>query len=495
MIGVARAGHAASAARVTPSLARHVQQAQAQRDARTLKRPQLQTEFPGWSTRLWWCMPARGLSTARQHGGMGRGQRPKVGEGERQEESHQRAAPGGAQADAKPDRSNVEQGELGTKLPTMEANLRKLYLRVHPDLFAAHPEAREENEKSFQLLSEFLTAIKNQDGAGRGSAGKRFVLTFHLRPEAESGPSEERGDLKRVEVSLRADGSPKDKKKQLSNLFAACGIKGDFTFDARGGSVGRGGWGGGGGGSANGDASEFELFVREQARAAAAAQAEHQRVWQEVYALQHALQLQHRVRVAFGGSNIDWTAAARIQALEQMLAAGTTSAIDDARTSRMGGAGVWKGPHGADGVVGVSVETMNVILGDCNDIDRDGKVILAGQDPQTWPQHLKSINWTRVAQSEARMKQVRVLERDTAERLGLGFVHGETPEMECSAPYAHFLAALCSQSEASGFKRHIPRRSKSGGGGGGVEPGGAVMHRPVLLVQRLVCADAPDMVT
>ena len=244
MISAARAGHA-SAARVAPSLARHVQQAQAQaqRDARTLKRPKLQTDVLGWSTRLWWCMPARGLSTAHQHGGMGRGQRPKVGEGERQEESHQRAAPGGAQADAKPDRSNEEQGERATKLPTMEANLRKLYLRVHPDLFAAHPEAREENEKSFQLLSEFLTAIKNQDGAGRGSAGKRFVLTFNLRPAAESGLSEERRDLERVEVSLRADGSPKDKKKQLSNLFAACGIKGDFTFDARGGSVGGGGWG------------------------------------------------------------------------------------------------------------------------------------------------------------------------------------------------------------------------------------------------------------
>ena len=494
MIGAARAGHA-SAARVAPSLARHVQQAQAQRDARTLKRPKLQTDVLGWSTRLWWCMPARGLSTAHQHGGMGRGQRPKVGEGERQEESHQRAAPGGAQADAKPDRSNEEQGERATKLPTMEANLRKLYLRVHPDLFAAHPEAREENEKSFQLLSEFLTAIKNQDGAGRGSAGKRFVLTFNLRPEAESGLSEERRDLERVEVSLRADGSPKDKKKQLSNLFAACGIKGDFTFDARGGSVGGGGWGGGGGGGAEGVASEFELFVREQARAAAAAQAEHQRVWQEVYALQHALQLQHRVRVAFGGSNVDWNAAARIQALEQMLAAGTTSAIDDARVSRMGGAGAGKGPDGAHGGVGVSVETLNVILGDCNDIDRDGRVILAGQDPQTWPQHLQSIDWAHVAQAEARMKQVRVLERDAAEHLGLAFVHGETAEMEFSAAYAHFLAALCSESEASGFVRHSPRRSQSGEGGGGAEPGGAVMQRPVLLVQRLVCADAPDMVT
>jgi hypothetical protein len=68
-------------------------------------------------------------------------------------------------------------GEGVEKLPTMEALLRKLYMRVHPDLFAAHAEARAENEKSFQLLSEFLSAVKNQDAGG--CAPQHFTHTLH----------------------------------------------------------------------------------------------------------------------------------------------------------------------------------------------------------------------------------------------------------------------------------------------------------------------------
>lgn len=43
---------------------------------------------------------------------------------------------------------------------TKQSKLRKLYMRVHPDLFSAHPEEKQVNTKSFQQLSEFLTTIK-----------------------------------------------------------------------------------------------------------------------------------------------------------------------------------------------------------------------------------------------------------------------------------------------------------------------------------------------
>jgi len=147
----------------------------------------------------------------------------------------------------------------GAKLPTMEAHLRKLYMRVHPDLFSSHPDARDTNEKSFQLLSEFLSAVKSQDG-GRGAVGKVFKLVFFMRPMAEpgegGGPLEE--DLETVTVTLRADGSPRDKKKQLKKLFEACGISDDFSYDAASGT------GSGRGGKGSEPVSDLERFIREQ---------------------------------------------------------------------------------------------------------------------------------------------------------------------------------------------------------------------------------------
>ena len=36
--------------------------------------------------------------------------------------------------------------------PSLRSKLRELYKRVHPDLFQNHAEARQANERSFQLL-------------------------------------------------------------------------------------------------------------------------------------------------------------------------------------------------------------------------------------------------------------------------------------------------------------------------------------------------------
>lgn len=37
-------------------------------------------------------------------------------------------------------------------LPTLKAQLRELYKRIHPDTFHDHPEARDANEHSFKAL-------------------------------------------------------------------------------------------------------------------------------------------------------------------------------------------------------------------------------------------------------------------------------------------------------------------------------------------------------
>eukprot|EP00960_Hanusia_phi_P047410 758388-Hanusia_phi.AAC.11 len=61
---------------------------------------------------------------------------------------------------------------------SMEAKLRQLYLQVHPDLFSSFPAARKENEKSFQVLSEFLEIMKG----GSPVRTKTFALKFYIKP-------------------------------------------------------------------------------------------------------------------------------------------------------------------------------------------------------------------------------------------------------------------------------------------------------------------------
>ena len=255
----------------------------------------------------------------------------------------------------------AQDGEKETaKLPSMEAHLRKLYMRVHPDLFSSHPEARDENEKSFQLLSEFLSAVKNQ-GGGRGGVGKAFKLNFNMRPQAEPGEGNEGGavaaDLEKVTVSIRADGSPRDKKNQLKKLFEACGIFGDFTYSAAGGVGG----GGGNGGHTAGPASDLENFVREQSQSAAAARQEHDRSWRQVFAAQHALQLWHQIRVSFAGECAKWSPDARAALLQHVLSEDVLASL--ARDS-------------SEEENASLQASQNVVIGDSNSINPEGRVTL-----------------------------------------------------------------------------------------------------------------------
>jgi hypothetical protein len=340
------------------------------------------------------------------------------------------------------------------KLPTMEAHLRKLYMRVHPDLFSSHPsytEAREENERSFQMLSEFLSVLKGQD-QGHGGKGKVFKLTFHMRPEAEPGQGEGEGaveaELEQVTVSLRADGSPRDKKKQLKKLFDACGISGDFAYTAAPG-----------GNSGGQPASDFEAFVREQSQAAAAARQEHDHAWRKLYAAQHALQLWHQVRVSFGGECATWTPDARAELLDHLLSEQLVKLLDrEPSTEEIGRA------------------SSHLLLADANTIQADGRVTLDARDPGSWACHLSTMDWTMAYQAANGIKRVRDLERAAAQCLGLAFVHGATASLEQSRAYESMLEAICRRCKDTHFAGHVQRRAPG-------DEGGALMQRPVLLVQ------------
>jgi Domain of unknown function (DUF4460) len=57
-----------------------------------------------------------------------------------------------------------------TPLPTLKAQLRALYKRIHPDTFHDYPKAREANEHSFKAL-QVISLPTMPPKRGRGSKG------------------------------------------------------------------------------------------------------------------------------------------------------------------------------------------------------------------------------------------------------------------------------------------------------------------------------------
>jgi len=71
----------------------------------------------------------------------------------------------------------------GAAAPTLKAALKALFLRVHPDLFTEWPAEQAENQRSFQLLQEYLDQAKRApDDGPAGRVPYRF--RFFLRPPA-----------------------------------------------------------------------------------------------------------------------------------------------------------------------------------------------------------------------------------------------------------------------------------------------------------------------
>ena len=53
-----------------------------------------------------------------------------------------------------------QSGSQTAAAPSLKQRLRELMMLVHPDRWSAHPKARQENERSFKLLNEYLEAAK-----------------------------------------------------------------------------------------------------------------------------------------------------------------------------------------------------------------------------------------------------------------------------------------------------------------------------------------------
>ncbi|UPQ99913.1 DUF4461 domain-containing protein [Chloropicon primus] len=123
----------------------------------------------------------------------------------------------------------------------IKSKLNQLYKLVHPDLFHSHPEAKEENERSFKLLQQFMSESDggvHQRGAKTSSS---FQFKFYLRKSegqgAATSPSPE-ATFQKVDVELRQPSSTalgwRGKEsgavnplltRALNKLLKACGLE------------------------------------------------------------------------------------------------------------------------------------------------------------------------------------------------------------------------------------------------------------------------------
>jgi hypothetical protein len=69
------------------------------------------------------------------------------------------------------------------KTPYLSATLKKVYLKVHPDLLHAFPTARANNDESLKVVMDFLQDIKSADPDTPYPAAVNHHLKFYVKKE------------------------------------------------------------------------------------------------------------------------------------------------------------------------------------------------------------------------------------------------------------------------------------------------------------------------
>jgi hypothetical protein len=160
-------------------------------------------------------------------------------------------------------------------------------LRVHPDLFAHFPKAKDANGKSFQRLTEFLSTMKA--GEATKTSSQTFPMMFFMRPVGDdSKAAETEEDLEQVNITLKAGGTILDKQKQLRHLFTACGLGADFALDSEGRGLGR---------------NSIQGFMFQVSEQAVQKKHEYRQAMRDVWVRHHMLNLKHNIKATIRDSH------------------------------------------------------------------------------------------------------------------------------------------------------------------------------------------------
>lgn len=81
----------------------------------------------------------------------------------------------------------------------LKAALRSLYKSIHPDLFGDNKEAKEQNERSFKLLQDYLHLARTGDGRSPASR-VLYRFTFYIRQSDPQGLPDEAQSVIRTDM-------------------------------------------------------------------------------------------------------------------------------------------------------------------------------------------------------------------------------------------------------------------------------------------------------
>ncbi len=307
----------------------------------------------------------------------------------------------------------------------LKARLRDLYKRVHPDLFAAHPEAAARNSQSLKLLHEYVAAARGGGGGVGRTAGVPYRFEFFLRAAAAAAPSG--ADDAEADGDADAEEAPEAPLERVALTLPpppACGVHEELAPDARL-ALGRllvacgvhAGLGDGGGGATDaGLRYSLRRFVPAAAEAVHAAAAGRGGPRAELAAARAALRLSRGTATAFGGAAARAGTLERVAALRQLLAV-----LQEGAAARLDLSGL---------VVGV---------GDSYGVDARGRVWLAADGgADAWARFFAELDIEECRAAAAAAARVRALEAAAAAALGVATVHTE-PRLAADAAHREFL--------------------------------------------------------
>lgn len=108
--------------------------------------------------------------------------------------------------------------------PELKETLKRLFMKIHPDLFHREEEIRRTNDASFQALQEFLQGIRAIDLSEGYPPPRTQRLDFFLRDAAANN------GYRRVALVLRTTGGDCRSvvQRSLCSFFAECGLSAEF---------------------------------------------------------------------------------------------------------------------------------------------------------------------------------------------------------------------------------------------------------------------------
>eukprot|EP00873_Tetraselmis_striata_P025575 jgi/Tetstr1/445839/TSEL_033479.t1 len=345
---------------------------------------------------------------------------------------------------------------------SFKEQLRKLYRLIHPDFFHDWPAEREENERSFALLQEYLSAL--QEGRPGAGGHKLFNFVFYLRkaphsygdtsssgnpsnrptespstspdgspsgsgaPAAGGAEEEELGEevlegLYRVAVTLpppqagRGRHSEEASRLALGKLLRAVGLTPDLS------ALGAGP--GGGGGGAAGGKRALQHILEDNAEAVRRNEARARGLTAQMAMARAAMRLGRRVVFSISAAGAGALPAEAEAELHLRFAAT------------------------CDALAGADLAGLRVVAGGAYGVDVAGTLWLdAAQPAREWAAWL-SRNLDHARQKQASTAALRAIEADVAAALGVGMVF-TSRLLSRSDPYRQFLERAAAVAAADG---------------------------------------------